>query len=167
MATVDFDKNLFEKEVVQYFKTYALEYAREAANRLTKKAQSCIDMFYNDYTPKYYDRTDDLRDNSVYYYFKNKGNDTYYGGVRIATDKMQPYRSGNTETDPLTVAELGWHGFHGDPTGYNGQFEPIWTTPPLTVLIKYATSQEFFNNLDLKATKKAKSQNYTMLNFYD
>lgn len=165
MATVEVDAATIERDVIKYFKTYAREYAKEASEQLTKKAKTCIEMFYNDYTPKYYDRTEDLKDNSVYSYFKNQGNDTYYGGVRISTDKMQPYYSGKDITDPLTVAQLGWHGFHGDPTGYSGRFEPIWTTSPLSVLTQFATSQQFFNSIDESASKMTLSQNYEVLEF--
>ena len=128
------DTKGLEEDILKYMKTFSKEYAQEGSKQITKKAQSCIEMFYRDYTPKYYDRTYDLKNNSYVPYYHDNGK-AYYGGVRITADFMSPYYSGgimnHTYTEPITIAQLAWHGWHGDPTGYNGRFERSTTRRPL------------------------------------
>ena len=156
---VKIDTKKLESELLKYMKVYSKTYA--------KKAETCIQMFYRDYTPKYYDRTFDLLRNSYVPYFHNNGN-AYYGGVRITSDFMSPYYSGGimnySYTDPFTVAQLGWHGWHGDPTGYNGRFVPIRTTSPLEVLTNFFNNESFREILRNRAKKVAVNQNYKYLN---
>lgn len=160
---VQFDKNALLRDAQRYMETFAYNYAKEASNQLTKKAKSCIEMFYNDYTPRYYKRTDDLRDNSIQSYFHNNTRE-YRGGVRISPEKMSPYNVdyNAVSTDAITVAQLGWHGFHGDPLGY-GKFKPIWTTSPLSVLRRFYESDKFNNDIENYAYKKAAEQNYEII----
>ena len=123
-------------------------------------------MFYNDYRPKYYDRTFDLLRNSYIPYLHNNGT-TYYGGVRITSDLMSPYISGSymghASTDPYIIAQLGWHGWHGDPTGYNGRFDPIRTTSPLDVLTNFVYSGNLVDTISKYADKKAREETYQYL----
>ena len=168
---VKIDTRKLESELIKYMKVYSKTYAKEASVHLTRKAETCIQMFYRDYTPKYYNRTFDLRDNSCVPYFHNNGN-AYYGGGRITSEFMSPYYSGGimnySYTDPFTVAQLGWHGWHGDPTGYNGRFSPIKTTSPLDVLTDFFNNESFRDILKKRAKKVAMNQNYKYLNMlYD
>lgn len=155
-----------EEDILKYMKTFSQEYAKEGSRQITRQAQSCIEMFYRDYTPKYYDRTYDLMNKSYVPYLHNNGK-AYYGGVRITADFMSPYYSGgimsHKYTEPIIVAQLAWHGWHGDPTGYNGRFTPIHTTPPLDVLTEFVHDDEFRNSVYNYADNKAKKQNYKYL----
>lgn len=160
----DVMKNI-RNDVEKYLKTYAKESSKYAAKKLTEKAQYCMEYFYNDYSPKYYDRTYDLRDNSYSLYIHNNGN-VYYGGVKISSDNMSPYYSSfskvNTSdyTDPIIIAQLGWNGYHGN-------FEPVHTTPtPLEMLKEYFYSNEFHDDVKEYASKKAKEQSYKYLGDY-
>ena len=168
MAKIKMDWSGLEGDIRKYLKTYAKSYAKQAEKQFTKNAQTCIEMFYNDYSPIYYDRTFDLLNNSYKPYFKNNGT-AYYGGVRITADFMSPYYSGsvmnNNTTDPIIIAQLGWHGWHGDPTGYNGRFEPIHTSSPLDRLINFASNEYVVSAINKYAEKKALSQNYKYLKF--
>ena len=107
------DTKGLEEDILKYMKTFSKAYAKEGSKQITKKAQSCIEMFYRDYTPKYYDRTYDLKDNSYVPYYHDNGK-AYYGGVRITADFMSPYYSGgimnHPYTEPITIAQLAWHG---------------------------------------------------------
>ena len=79
------DTKGLEEDILKYMKTFSKAYAKEGSKQITKKAQSCIEMFYRDYTPKYYDRTYDLKNNSYVPYYHDNGK-AYYGGVRITAD---------------------------------------------------------------------------------
>ena len=160
------DTKGLEEDILKYMKTFSKEYAKEGSKQITKKAQSCIEMFYRDYTPKYYDRTYDLKNNSYVPYYHDNGK-AYYGGVRITADFMSPYYSGgimnHTYTEPITIAQLAWHGWHGDPTGYNGHFEPIRTTPPLDVLTDFVNNKSFLDLMYKHADNVATKQKYKYL----
>lgn len=167
----DVMKNI-RNDIKEYLKTYAEESSKYAAHELTEMARYCMEYFYNDYYPKYYDRTEDLLDHSYSLYIHNNGR-VYYGGVKISSDNMSPYYSSfkkiNTSdyTDPIIIAQLGWHGWHGDPTGYNGKFEPILSTPtPLEMLKEYFNSSKFSEEVNEYASKKAKERNYKYLGNY-
>lgn len=165
---MEIDLSGIKDDIRKYLKTYAKAYTKEASRQLTDKAKSCIEMFYQDYTPSVYDRTFDLRDNSYVPYLKNNGK-AYYGGVRITSDFMSPYYSGgimnHTFTEPIVVAQLAWHGWHGDPTGYNGKFTPIYTTSPLNPLMAFFKDNKFRENVGNYAEKVATSQKYQYLEF--
>lgn len=165
---VDMNLSGIKADVKKYLKTYAEAYAKEASKQLTDKAGLCIEMFYRDYTPIYYNRTYDLRNNSYVSYFRNTGK-AYYGGVRITSEFMSPYYSGgimnHASTDPIIVAQLAWHGWHGDPTGYNGRFQPIRTTSPLDVLQDFSKNTNFIKTVENHAEKVALSQSYKYLQF--
>ena len=168
MEKVKIDASGIETDMRKYIETYAKSYAKEATKQLTNQAQSCIEMFYRDYTPKIYDRTEDLLRNSYVPYYHNNGR-TYYGGVRITADFMSPYYSGgimnHTYTEPIIIAQLGWHGWHGDPTGYNGRFTPIHTTSPLDTLLSFSKKDNFIKQVESYAEKSALSQKYKYLQF--
>ena len=51
------DKKGLEDDIIKYMKTFSKAYAKEGSKQITKKAQSCIEMFYRDYSPLYYNRT--------------------------------------------------------------------------------------------------------------
>lgn len=155
-----------ENDILKYMRTFSKAYAKEGEKQITKKAKYCIEKFYSDYSPIYYDRTYDLKDNSYVSYYHDNGK-TFYGGVRITSDFMNPYYSGgimnHKYTDPIVIAQLGWHGWHGDPSGYNGRFEPIHTTPPLDILRDFINNQSFFNSMYKYADKKTSKQKYKIL----
>lgn len=154
------NKNAIKKDVEKYLKTFAKTYADEASKELTNAASNKIGQYYKDYTPKYYDRTDDLLKNSFSKYTHNNGR-KYYGGVLINSEKMQSYHNDKA----YTVAFNSWvEGYHGDPTGYGGKFEPIRTTPPLNMLLDTFENKDFRNKIKAIASKKAKSQKYYYLN---
>lgn len=163
---IKIDKKGLEEDIIKYMKTFSKVYTQEGAKQITNKAQKSINMFYNDYTPKFYDRTYDLKNNSYVPYYHDNGK-IFYGGVRITSDFMSPYYSGGimskSYTDPFTVAQLGWHGWHGDPTGYNGRFDPIRTTPPLDVLTDFVHNETFLDLMYKYAEKKATKQKYKYL----
>lgn len=165
---IQIDLSGIKADVKKYLKTYCEAYTKEASAKLTDMAQSSIEMFYQDYTPIYYDRTYDLLNNSYAQYYKNNGK-AYYGGVRITADFMKPYYSGGimnrNYTEPIVIAQLGWHGWHGDPTGYNGIFQPIHTTSPLDTLLSFSKSKNFIKGVEKYAEKNAISQKYKYLQF--
>lgn len=156
MTRAEFDKELFD-EITRYVKIYAYTYCKEAEKELTKTAEYAIDKFYNEYTPKYYDRTYDFRNNSVVPYFHDNGR-KFYGGVKISGENMRPYQEGTkSETDPFEVVEFATHGWHGHP------IRNIYYSPTISEIIEEKVNdQKFHNDLNKKAKKVANAQSYNI-----
>ena len=147
-----------ERDLEKWIRTYAEAYCKKAAIELTETAKYAIQKFYNDYTPKYYDRTFDLRDNSYSLYYHNNGR-KIYGGVRISADKMQDYKDGTSAVDVVGWTWFeGRHGFRGRDVDY-----PIYTYPPINIVKEKRDDASFLRELTNHATKEAKKQSYSIL----
>lgn len=127
-----------KNDIELLLKTYATTFCKEAANEAVKFAKYAIEQFYNDYTPKEYVRTNNLKNNSYKRYYHNNGHGYVQGGVTIYSDDMFDNYDG---VDPFYVADAGWHGWHGAKGSdfisgnfNNTNFRPIFTTPPLDIV---------------------------------
>ena len=72
---------------------------------------SCIEDYYNGYTPIYYDRHGNIEGINLY---SAKSNGLPNGRLKIRTDssKLAPYKTGNAD-DVLGMVENGWRGGPG------------------------------------------------------
>ena len=151
------------EEVKEYLRTYAYEFCGWAAQELTKTAEYAIEEFYKDYTPTFYDRTENIR-NSIRLYFHDNGR-RVYGGVRISDKEMEPYyqypKKELFERDPFLVLESvwegGWHGIYGMHT--EGRMDPA----PIEIVREKMNDQSFISKLDKAAKKMANSKTYEYL----
>ena len=155
------EKKKIRKEVKEYLKTFAITYAKEAAEGLTKTAKYAIESFYIDYSPSYYDRTYDLLNESYRRYYHNNGR-RVYGGVIIDAEKMSPYMNGwnGGTTEPEIIVNAAWeHGWHGH---INRGIKPMSPTP-LEIVQQKMIDESFLSDLNDKATKAANSKSYKHL----
>lgn len=162
----EFERDL-KNECRKYLTTFAIEYCSKAADELTNTAKYAIEEFYRDYNPNWYDRTNNLKDNSYKRYYKNHGK-RVIGGVYIGSDYMDNYykktKNGLIERDPFLVASTAWesglHGIYGWHTedGKNG-------VVPIDIVNKKMKDKKFLENLEESAYKKAMSQNYEILSY--
>ena len=170
MAISYINKKALEKDVEKYLKTFANAYADAAANEITKLAQQAIQRFYDNYTPKYYNRTDDLKDNSFSRYKHNNGRQ-YYGGVRISTHNMSPYVVGGLNNrrfiDPFYIAQPCWEkGIHGSASGIDGRYPVIRDKQsPKTYLLNKMDDKRFQDNIKQVGYNAAIKQQYQLLRF--
>lgn len=153
----------------KYLKTYAIEYCTKAADDLTETAKYAIEEFYNDYDERRYKRTNNLKNNSYKRYYKNNGK-RVWGGVEISADNMDTYYRKNKdgiieERDPFLVFSTAWesglHGIYGWHTeeGKRG-------IVPTDIVNKKIKDKNFLKELDDAAYKKAKIQDYALLDMY-
>ena len=156
------------EDLEKYMKAFAVAYCKEGMRRITEMAHCAMREFYNDYTPKYYKRTNNLYDpekeglkngSIIPYYHDNKKR--IYGGVRISSKNMTPYQPGTAwETDAADVAWFAWHGYHGHP------LRGITMSPsPLEIVKKNMSDKKFLDEVTKYATKQAKSLTYKTFNF--
>lgn len=101
---MEFDKKKFEKDVMNIMTIYAKSFVKTGTKLVREQAEVDIDKFYRDRIPKYYKRTNNLRNHSIQSWYSNKGNGSYYGYVQIMSDKMLPY--GNDIRDTFLS---GWN----------------------------------------------------------
>lgn len=163
---MEFNKQDLVNDVELFLKTYAQSYAKGASKRFTEAAkQTIVDVFYNAYSQKYYDRTDDLRNNSAYEYFKDNGT-CLYGGVVIGDRDMSDYinnwHGNNSITPASSVVSWTWRsGYHGYLNGDPSQ--RIQTFPPLSALEMEVGN--ITQELENQASDIAKQQQYSVLQF--
>lgn len=165
-----FDTRNIARDVRKYLMNYAKAYVEIASKDLTSIAQKYIQNFYVDYSPIYYDRTFDFRDNSYEKIFEHTANG-YRGGVLLTWKNMSPYTkawNGVNERktiDPSIVWADAIEGFHG---ARNSPHLPKTMKPsPMTLINEY-----YNKNVDLKnnkyktyAKKYADSQRYLTFGF--
>lgn len=151
-------QKLLENDIKRWMKTYAEAYCKQAAIELTETAKHAIQKFYDDYNPRYYDRTDDLKDNSYSLYYHNNGK-RIYGGVKISAANMSDYKNGTTADDVV-----GWTWFEGKHGFYDHDMDyPIFTYPPINIVKEKRNDPAFLKKLDNLATKEAQKQSYDVL----
>lgn len=154
------DKEL-QKDINKYLKTFAETYCKQAAKEITEMAKDSIQKFYDNYTPKYYNRTDDLLNNSYSPYYHNNGRNVY-GGVRISSANMQPYKG--VGISAYEIASSAWRqGLHGfEERDKNNR---IHTFPPIAMVQMGMGDKKFLDRLQNNASSVAEKQHYSILKF--
>lgn len=146
-----------EKDLEKWVKSYSEGYCKQAASLITLMARDAIDLFYAQYVPIYYNRTDDLLHNSYSPYYHNNGK-AIYGGVKISATDMQPYNNAGITKDEITM--FSWkHGLHGF-TEHN-PMNKIYTYPPIEMVRIAMGDTKFLNRLSNFAKKTAKKEKYS------
>lgn len=154
---MELNEKALQKDIKKYLKTYAEAYCKQAAKEITQMASYAIQKFYDDYTPRYYNRTDDLLKNSYSPYYHDNGK-AIYGGVRISSANMQPYKgAGISQYEIASTAWLdGLHGFrHHNPSDW------ILTFPPVDMVLSGMQNRNFLNRLNEIGSDAAKKQSYS------
>ena len=144
-----------EKDIQQLGNNVAREIAIRAREELTQCYIDAIELFYELYNPKRYERTWELRNSYQKYYTNSHGN-IFYGGVKITDERME-----EKHQDPdYEVLDLAIHGWHGHPS------EDIYIAPePYDLVTEYR--DDILNNIKSwgdDAIKNAKTKyNYKLL----
>lgn len=95
-----------------------------------KQAQSCLDSYYVEFSPAVYNRTGNLRENSINPYKRYRRNEIDVG-VSFDTSNMNAYRSNDSISDnnakpyikniEQLVVSNAMEGIHGRPSVYVGR----------------------------------------------
>ena len=149
------------QDIQKWMRTYAEAYCKQAAKEITAMASQAIDRFYQEYTPKYYNRTEDLLNNSYSPYYHDNDR-KIYGGVRISSANMQPYKgAGISQYEIASTAWLeGLHGFRGHDSS-----DGILTFPPVDKVLSGMQNRSFLNRLNDIGSNAAKKQSYSSFTF--
>lgn len=162
---MDFNEKDLKKDIDKWMRIYAETYCKQAEKEITRMAKNAIERFYQDYAPNkgkpwYYNRTEDLLNNSYSPYYHNNGK-RIYGGVRISSAKMQPYKgAGISQFEIASTAWLeGLHGFRG-----HNPSDGILTFPPIDMVLSEMQNRNFLDRLIKNASDTARKQNYSTFN---
>ena len=149
------------QDIQKWMRAYAEAYCKQATKEITEMASEAIDKFYQDYTPKYYNRTEDLLNNSYSPYYHDNGK-AIYGGVRISSARMQPYvGAGISQFDIASSAwRKGLHGFE-----QRDKDNRIHSFPPVAMVQMGMGDKSFLNRLNNIGSEAAKKQKYSTFTF--
>ena len=90
---VDVAQGLYS-DLKKFATNYAKGMALEVKRILTDEAKTALDIFYGDYSPMVYSRTNNLHDNSYEPYYSNAHGSIIRGGVKFSPDNMdEVYRA--------------------------------------------------------------------------
>ena len=132
--------------------------------KLVKGSANAIDIFYNDYEPKYYKRTYNLENNTIHPYYSNAHGNIFRGGVTLSYDNWNNHYNGPDEyVFNLTLGE----GLHGIPWQQSEGKEIPRTSPTPIDIIEELRDNIIFD-IDYykdKAMRFAKQQSYSVLKF--
>lgn len=135
------------KEVIQYAQKVTANTARLIAEDMHKEAQFVIETFYNDYTPKYYQRNYvNFQRNSFKKYYNNRNNKVYSGGIELTPELMKDYYN----YPASWVHEAVFYGFHGLPI----EGTPRMSPNPLQLLLR--KQDKIKSNIDKYINKAQK-----------
>ena len=164
---MEFNDMALRQDLQKWMRIYAEAYCKQAAREITEMASEAIDKFYRDYAPKdgkkplYYNRTEDLLKNSYSPYYHDNGR-AIYGGVRISSANMQPYKgAGISQYEIASTAWLeGLHGFRN-----HNPSDGILTFPPIDMVLSGMQNRSFLNRLNKTGSETAKKQTYSSFKF--
>lgn len=177
---------LLNEDIKDYLNNYGTAFSEIATEKIMTLAKEQMERFYNDYSPKLYRRTDNLKRHSYYPLLNDEMHDgnIYRGGIHIDATHMHEYYSNSH--DPVTgslkllkgakesVAYYSWmEGDHGRPiknpkydkndksSGREYFYEGHKTLPS-----PYQTIENMFDSIKKdalsKAEQKAQSAKYRL-----
>lgn len=157
--------NLVE-QLKQDVNNYAIHLSREMAHNaqkmLTREAERSIEMFYEHYTPTYYNRHQpegvNLRRSFRPYYYSPHGKNSK-GGVEICVNEMDNMYQQSADY----VGDTVWAGFHGPPIGNNVNTPRMWPSPIQRVRDLRDYLRDNIYVIKKPAEKKAKNYYYNLL----
>lgn len=100
-----------EQDVTAFENMILLNCARFTSELFEKEFMSIMDKFYSDYTPKFYDRTFGVKNDSYKRYYK-KHTKSYRGGLTLSGEYLNPENYRINDMDQLLDITVfrGWHG---------------------------------------------------------
>lgn len=143
------DMQKYGNDIAKYIATYTRD-------TLYNNYMEIMKDFYDDYSPKSYHRTYQMKKNSYKKYYRNSHGNTYYGGIQLTPDDISPNnythvskKTGKIYGMPNEVI-FNWvtfGGFHGSPTTFAYKTSPS----PYNKII--TTRDEILHEVTTQSTK--------------
>lgn len=171
-SDVIINEKAITKDIEKFARTCALTIIQEAAKSIKKFAYEQMVGYYDEYDPRIYERTNQMKDSSYKPFITITGK-TYEGGVIINSSHTNHSRgkrkNGEEYTEEEVYDDVWIKGIHGqEKVGYgeNAYWREINGLPDrINRLKRKAYSRDFKRELLSKGFEKAKSQSYSILKF--
>lgn len=152
-------------DLKKYGEQFCVGMATKARDMLTTSAEIAIEMFYQDYTPIYYQRHYyNFREKSFKKFYENKHGHIVRGGVELSSDSMDDiYQDSKNE-----VFDMVYAGYHGVASGFNEpySFTPVHVMRPSPLELIEESRDNYINHIDMYSIygyKKAAQKQYETL----
>ena len=139
-----------EEDIKKYDQVFVTTGAQVAMELLVEYTKRAIDDFYSSYSPEYYVRINNIRNNSFLPYFKSGGN-SCWGGVQLDSSNMVDYKA-RISTEEIWKRVM-YEGLHGT----------YQTRDPYSTIYDFSQSGVFIDTVMNAADKFARAQNYKWL----
>ena len=171
-SDVIINEKAITKDLEMFAKTCATTIVEEAAKSIKEFAYKQMVGYYDEYDPRIYVRTNQMRDSSYKPFTTITGN-IYEGGVIINSSHTNHERGIRKNGEEFTEEEVynniwikGSHGYEMVGYGKDAHWREITGLPDrLNRLKRKAYSRDFKRDLLNKGMTKAKSQSYSILKF--
>ena len=171
-SDVIMNEKAIAKDLEMFAKTCATTIVEEAAKSIKEFAYKQMVGYYDEYDPRIYVRTNQMRDSSYKPFTTTTGN-IYEGGVIINSENTNHKRGIRKNGEEYTEEEIydnvwirGSHGWEFVGYGDNAYWREINGLPDrINRLKRKAYSRDFKRKLLSKGFEKAKSQSYSILKF--
>lgn len=179
-SDVIMNEKAITKDIEKFARTCAMTIIQEAAKTIKKFAYEQMVGYYDEYDPRIYERTNQMKDSSYKPFIIITGK-TYEGGVIINSSHTNHQKGTRFNGEKYTEEEIyddvwikGSHGFEivgNKPTAENGwndtrHWREIQGLPDrINRLKRKAYSRDFKRELLSKGFEKAKAQSYSILKF--
>lgn len=160
------------KDIEKFARTCAMTIIQEAAKSIKKFAYEQMVDYYDEYDPRIYVRTNQMKDSSYKPFITITGK-MYEGGVIINSSHTNHSRGTRKNGEEYTEEEVydnvwikGIHGWEFVGYGDNAYWREISGLPDrINRLKRKVYSRDFKRSLLNKGFEKAKSQSYSILKF--
>lgn len=140
----------------KFSQTYVEAGTTEACEKIVEFTKKALSVFYGSYSPRVYDRENNIMNNSWEPIMEISG-DSGRGGVRLSPSAMHEYwhhgKKVSTEDIYTWVIHGGFHGLEKT------------STPPITMIVSNVISPSFNTQIEKYALNAAKKQSYKVLKF--
>ena len=158
------------KDLTEYSKNFRIGMATKTRDNLAKATAVAIEMFYQDYTPKYYKRH--IRNGKHYNfgelsfekYYYNKHGSVIRGGVKLSPEQMESIYQDSKEE----VFDMFYAGYHGVASGFVSPYTftpvPVMSPSPLEIIEESRNNfVKHINVFEIYGYQRAKNGSYDTL----
>lgn len=155
---ININTTAIKKDIKKYIDNIAANMAENAGTKIVNKYKYIIQNFYNDYTPKYYNRVKGL--NRSYQPYYKKQNRYFEGGIILSEDGIDvEYDYGK---NGIYAFDSFLDGYHGNPDlGIANSIKPY----EYMIQFRNSLKSNWKTTLLPDAKKKARQDTYSLISF--
>lgn len=161
---VKINEHLIISDLYTFARNFTTKTTELASYKINEFAKQAIAKYYGGYSPDFYVRTGQLRDNSFKPFIDSVGTH-YRGGIEINTSWVDYLRHGSGVTTDEIVAWSWTQGYHGIRTDTQKYIMGKPDIKPFQWVSAQVYDKKFKNAIIREASNFAKKSKYNILNF--